>query len=483
MRISEILKDITYRANDTALLSMEVDDIAADDRRVKDGVKTLFFAYSGTDFDSHAVAAELYRSGRVAAVVSERAIAGVPAIVAAEGRKNFALACKNLFLNPASELTMVGVTGTNGKTTITWILESICKAAGMGVVRIGTTGASVMGEVVETDNTTPSPYDFYKLLRMGVDKGARVALAEVSSHALAQDRLHGVFFDVATFTNLTGDHMDYHKDIETYYQAKRLLFNEEHSRKQVINVTHDQGARLYSEADGERFSYSIDKECDFSAYEYYSGASGIDAELMIHDKRFKYNSKLVGDFNLENIIAAVGTAVAMGIPISATQDGVAALENVPGRLEKYTHNGVAAFVDYAHTDDALKNVLIALKKICGGKLITLFGAGGDRDKTKRPRMGAIAQKYSDEVVVTSDNPRTEDLMDIIADILEGMTPSKSVHIKPDRAEAIKYAIEIAQSGDIVLIAGKGHEDYQIVGKTKHHFSDSEHVKLAFEGRS
>jgi UDP-N-acetylmuramoyl-L-alanyl-D-glutamate--2,6-diaminopimelate ligase len=487
MKVSKILDGIKYATarsdtGDPTFMTLEAGDITADSRRPESSGGMLFFAYKGANFDSHDEALRLYNEGKIIGAVVERPL-DMPSIVVEDGRRAFSLACANFFGKPETKLKTVAVTGTNGKTTVTWLLEKIFSEAGMPCVRIGTTGANIpkaadsdVGEVIEIDNTTPSPYDFYKFLAAGVQAGAKAAVAEVSSHALDQDRLFGIVFDVAIFTNLTGDHLDYHKDSESYYQAKKKLFTDAYSYKKVINIANVAGQRLYDEAGVPKTSFAANDSklsSDIRVSRHTFSANGTQAVISCKDKDYSLDSPLVGEFNLENILAAVAGAMAAGVIPEVAVKAAGMLENVPGRLERYSAGGISVFVDFAHTDDALENVLETLRMLAEKRLITVFGAGGDRDKTKRPRMGKIAQRYSDLVVVTSDNPRTEEPARIIADITAGMSMNESVRVVEDREKAIAYAIAEAEAGDIVVIAGKGHESYQIIGAAKHHFSDSE----------
>ncbi|GAB7140906.1 UDP-N-acetylmuramoyl-L-alanyl-D-glutamate--2,6-di aminopimelate ligase [Deferribacterales bacterium RsTz2092] len=465
--------DVLYANNE--LLARDVTSISADSKNItKDASKTLFFAYKGASFDSHMLVEKLYKDDLIIGAISERELS-VPHILVKDGRRAFAVASANWFNRPDKALKLVAITGTNGKTTTTWLVEAILERAGLKPVRIGTTGVHLDGKSYEIDNTTPSSYDFCRYLAMGVESGAKAAVAELSSHALAQDRLAGLHFDVATFTNLTGDHLDYHKEIESYYRAKKRLFDDAYSRIKVININNDYGKRLYSEVEGVKFSYGMN-EGDLYATNYETTLTGINAELSYKDNLYEVHSPLVGEYNLENVLAATASTLVLGIDIKTIVEAISSVGNITGRLERYVGGGVSVFVDYAHTDDALKNVLSALQKLKTGRLIVVFGAGGDRDKTKRPRMGRAVQEYSDLSVVTSDNPRTEEPNSIIEEILAGMRRDSSIHVEVDREKAIKYAIETAKSGDIVVVAGKGHEDYQIIGKTKYHFSDKEVVQ-------
>jgi UDP-N-acetylmuramoyl-L-alanyl-D-glutamate--2,6-diaminopimelate ligase len=476
MRIAELLKGISFESRTD--MTDDFDEICSDSRKIK-GENTLFFAYKGSAFDSHSLSAELYREGKIKHIVSERALDGIASTLVKDGRQAFSAACANYFGNPQKELTLIGVTGTNGKTTVSYLIEKIFEDK--GVVRIGTNGANIMGDMRQTENTTPAPYDFFNFLRQAVDRGAKAAVSEVSSHALSQGRLSGVKFDAAVFTNLTGDHLDYHGNMESYYEAKKLFFSDMYSRKRIINIDNPYGERLFEQINGEKYCCGSAAGADLSALKAAFSFDGIEAVLSYRGKKFEFKSPLVGGHNLENIMAALCTAFALDVPPEEAAQNAEKLRAIPGRLERYSGNGITVFVDYAHTDDALRRITRTLKELSGGKLLTVFGAGGDRDKGKRPRMGKAVEENSDIVVLTNDNPRTETPSAIIDDILGGMENKKNIYVQEDRERAIALAISIAEKGDCVLVAGKGHEDYQIVGKTKRHFSDSETVKKYLYG--
>lgn len=458
----------------------DVKDISYDSRNMKK--KAPFFAYKGVKFDSHTCAKQAVEEFRAPFVVAEHPIEGVPTVVVDDGRKAVALACRNLFGRPDESLVKCAVTGTNGKTTTTYIIESIMTCAGYKPVRMGTTGVHYMGKSIDLDSTTPSTYEYYKHLRMAVDAGCDALVMEVSSHALDQFRVFGTVYDVAAFTNLTGDHLDYHKTMEEYYAAKKKLFTADYSKIGVINTDHDFGKQLAKECEVDKVTFGVGPKCDVGAEEIWFGLEGIKATLISPAGKININSKLVGLHNLENLLAASASCLMLGISGEIIKKGIEEMSNVPGRLEKFkTKKGAFVFVDYAHTDDALINVLSALGNFKDNKLITIFGCGGDRDRTKRPRMAKAAETYSDIVILTSDNPRTEDPQQIFADILAGFENAQNVILTPDRRNAIKQAVEMAEEKDIVLIAGKGHEDYMIIGKEKVHFDDREEVMKCVEG--
>jgi UDP-N-acetylmuramoyl-L-alanyl-D-glutamate--2,6-diaminopimelate ligase len=475
MKVSSLFEEISILSFDAEVdFDTEITDVCFDNRNITDGC--VFFAYKGSTFDSHTVVEQVYATGKVKYVVAERKIENIPTIIVEDGRKALALACRNYFGRPDLQMEKVGVTGTNGKTTVTYILESIFTAAGKKPLRMGTTGHRYAGKDVPSDVTTPPSYEYYRVLADAVKDGCDALAIEVSSHALDQERLYGTKFDAALFTNLTGDHLDYHKTMDEYFAAKRKLFLPEYANIAVVNMDNDYGLKLIKEKNIDTIKYGVNDRAEISAEEISFTLSGISARVRYPGNSFNIKSTLVGLHNLENILSAVSAAIALGISDEAIAQGVENLKNVPGRLEKFEVNGAFVFVDYAHTDDALVNVLEALTPFKKNRVITIFGCGGDRDRTKRPRMAKAAEMYSDVTIVTSDNPRTEDPQRIIEDILKGFVDAEKVIICPDRGEAIKTALNKAQTGDIILIAGKGHENYMIVGTEKFHFDDREEVR-------
>lgn len=480
MKASQLLDGLEIKGFDLDVdFEAEIKDISFDNRDTKK--KCPFFAFKGTHFDSHSFAKEAYEVKKAPFVVAERPIEGVPTVVVEDGRQAIALACRNLFLRPDEDMLKVAVTGTNGKTTTTYIIESIMKEAGMKPVRIGTTGVAYAGQTIDLDSTTPSPYEYYRALRAAADAGCNAMVMEVSSHALDQHRVYGTVFDVAAFTNLTGDHLDYHKTMDEYFNAKKRLFSPVYSKVGVINTDHDFGKRLAKESQVDKVTFGVGPKTDIGAEDIWFGLDGIRAKLNCPAGRIEIDSRLVGLHNLENLLAAASACIMLGIDSGHIKEGIAKMVNVPGRLEKFKkQNGAFIFVDYAHTDDALINVLSALGNFRENRIITVFGCGGDRDRTKRPRMAGAAERNSDVVIVTSDNPRTEDPKQIFGDILQGFENAENVILTPDRRHAIQQAVAMAQDKDIVLIAGKGHEDYMIIGREKIHFDDREEVKKCLE---
>jgi UDP-N-acetylmuramoyl-L-alanyl-D-glutamate--2,6-diaminopimelate ligase len=427
------------------------------------------------------------------AVVGEKPLAGsqVPFFRVSSAARALALIAANFHGRPADQLTLLGVTGTNGKTTTTWLLQSICTAGYTSTGLIGTLGARFAGRSVATQHTTPDPLQLQALLREMVDTGIEAVVMEVSSHALLQERVHGLTFRAAAFTNLSRDHLDYHKDIEDYFQAKRRLFAEQLSAGGVAVVNGDDThtSRIYNELRGQKrmaWKFSRQGNGEISATDVSFSLSGIRATLKTPAGDIPVKSRLVGAHNLENILAAAGLALGAGFSRRDVQEGIERMEAVPGRMERVEGGaGPAVLVDYAHTDDALKRALEAARALAKGRVIVVFGCGGDRDKGKRPLMGSAAAEGADLAVVTSDNPRTEDPEEIISQVLPGLekgglrrisagkakSGEKGYLVEADRRTAITQAVGLARPEDVVLIAGKGHEVIQQVGAERLPFDD------------
>jgi UDP-N-acetylmuramoyl-L-alanyl-D-glutamate--2,6-diaminopimelate ligase len=341
------------------------------------------------------------------------------------------------------------------------------------VLKIGTVQYKVGNEIINANTTTPSSYEFYSLLSKAKSKNIKNVISEVSSHALSQYMVFGFIFDIAVFTNLTGDHLDYHSSMEDYFRAKRSLFTKAYANTALINIDDIYGVRLFKGARINKYSYGFNKDADVHVCHANYTLNGINAIISAFDRYIAVESTLIGKHNLYNIMASLTSAILAGISDNDIQKGIMQLKNVPGRLEKIEKDGIYFFVDYAHTDDALLNVLQSLLPFKKKRIIVVFGCGGNRDRTKRPRMGKIAKKFADLIILTNDNPRFEKPESIISDILKGIKGRNNVYIEEDRRKAIKLAYEFATTGDIILVAGKGHEDYQIMGNSINHFDDKE----------
>jgi len=502
MRIREFLalQDVDQAVGD---LDQEVTGLTYDSRKASAG--KVFFAVPGEIVDGHDFIDEAITRGAAAVVVS-RAGSWVqsPATIRVKNVRNaMGLWAAYFHGRPSRSLRLIGVTGTNGKTTLTYLVESILQAANCEPGVIGTISYRYRGREVPSHHTTPESTDLEELLSDMVESGVRSVAMEVSSHALAQERVRGLDFDVGVFTNLSRDHLDYHADMEEYFAAKRRLFDDylpasaKPDKAAVIYADDPRGERLLAlcQAQGLAvWSYGVVGNRDVRPVQITTGVDGIYGEIQAKQRRVKIASPLVGSVNLQNILGAVGVGCALGLTDDSIARGIAQLHKVPGRLEKVDNTrGFAVLVDYAHTPDALEKALQVVRQLTDKKVIAVFGCGGDRDRGKRPLMGEIAARLSDFAVLTSDNPRTEAPTAILEEVEAGvrqagirkMAPATAVSdvsssekqsgycLEPDRRAAIRLALSVARAGDAVLIAGKGHEDYQILGTTKIHFDDRE----------
>jgi UDP-N-acetylmuramoyl-L-alanyl-D-glutamate--2,6-diaminopimelate ligase len=461
---------------------------------------SLFVAISGLKTDGHLFIEDAIKKGARFVVHEHDFIppAGVTAIRVRDSRRTLGEMARNFFDDPSSALCLIAVTGTNGKTTTTYLLESILKNAGHAVGVLGTVNYRYGTTAVPAPNTTPESFEMQRILREMADHGVTHCIAEVSSHAIALHRVDDCAFDAGIFTNLTQDHLDYHKTMENYFHAKQRFFSEvlptggKKPASMIINGDDPWGQRIIRETAGKCTTYGLDKTSDVTARTHHLSLDGISADIASKNNAFTVSAGLMGKFNLYNMLAAISASLELGVPVEAIKKGLASLPQVPGRLEKVSEPGQPfVFVDYAHTDDALRRVLENLAAFRRKNIITVFGCGGDRDRGKRPLMGEAATRYSDVTIVTSDNPRTENPLEIIKEIEQGIhIPRIELNIKnktdlskaktssgkfytviPDRTRAIFAAIALACEDDIVLIAGKGHEDYQVIGNVKHPFDD------------
>ncbi|MBU0503081.1 MAG: UDP-N-acetylmuramoyl-L-alanyl-D-glutamate--2,6-diaminopimelate ligase [Candidatus Omnitrophica bacterium] len=433
----------------------------------------------GNEFIPEAIArgakAVIYQSpGRQDTKISGR----IPFIKVKDARKALAKLASEFYANPSSLVKVTGVTGTNGKTTVTYLIEALLKEANLSPAVIGTINYRFKNEVIVSKNTTPGPLELQGMLKNMADKGVDSAVMEVSSHALDQDRTMGINFSSAIFTNLTQDHLDYHKTMQDYFLAKAKLFKGLREKSaSIINTDDKYGQRLKRSIRGKRvITYGIRNKADLKALDIRMNINGAEFTLKGLNNEFNLKTRLVGRHNIYNILAAVGWAISEGLSVKIIRGALEKFTLVPGRLEKIdSPKGFSVFVDYAHTDDALKNVITTLRQLTDKKIIVVFGCGGDRDKTKRPKMGRVVSRLADQFIITNDNPRSEDPEVIISDIKKGILNSNYL-VLPDRKKAINKAISLASSGDIVLVAGKGHENYQILKDKIISFNDREIVK-------
>jgi UDP-N-acetylmuramoyl-L-alanyl-D-glutamate--2,6-diaminopimelate ligase len=456
-----------------------VTGIAYDSRRVEPG--HVFVALRGRLADGTAFAHQAIERGAMA-IVSERArpsTLDAPWVVVRDARLALALLAAAFHRHPSSEMQVIGITGTNGKTTTAYLIGSILDAANVRCSVLGTVGYRVGDETRSAVHTTPEAPELQALLRESVDRGCGACAMEVSSHALSLRRVDGMTFAAAVFTNLTRDHLDFHSDMEAYFQAKRRLFEMlPRQAPSLINADDPRGTSL-AQSGGRPVTYAITHPADITPGPLSFSLEGLTFDVRTPRGTIHVRSALIGRPNVYNILAAVSTATALGVSFDAIERGVRALESVPGRFQVVSgsKDEVTVVVDYAHTDDALRNLLETARPLARGRLITVFGCGGDRDRTKRPLMGAVAGRLSDLVLITSDNPRSEDPARIMEEIQRGITADtwRGSSQKPfaivDRREAIAKAIELARPGDLVLIAGKGHEKYQVINDRVFPFDD------------
>jgi UDP-N-acetylmuramoyl-L-alanyl-D-glutamate--2,6-diaminopimelate ligase len=456
-----------------------VTGIAYDSRRVEPG--HVFVALKGQRADGAAFVGDAIGRG-AAAVVSELPAppdVHTPWTIVADARYALALLAAAFYRYPSGQMKVVGITGTNGKTTTAHLIAAIFEAAGIPCGIVGTVGYRVAGEIREATHTTPEAPEIQRLLREMVDRGCGACAMEVSSHALAQRRADETTFAAAVFTNLTRDHLDFHGDMESYFRAKRRLFEMlARDAPSVINLDDPRGPALI-DAGGRPVTYAIARPADVTPGPVPLSLEGLSFDIRTPRGPLQVKSALVGRPNVYNLLAAVGTATALGLSLDAIERGIAALRRVPGRFQVVSNPGddVTVVVDYAHTDDALRNLLETARPLARGRVITVFGCGGDRDRTKRPLMGAVAGRLSDLILITSDNPRSEDPARIIEEIRLGITPDtrrdsdQRILTNVDRRAAITTAVEMAHPGDLVLVAGKGHEKYQVIGDRVLPFDD------------
>jgi UDP-N-acetylmuramoyl-L-alanyl-D-glutamate--2,6-diaminopimelate ligase len=498
MKLSEIIKNIDFLdAPDPEYQdATDISGISINSKKVKEGF--LFIAIPGFKKDGHDYAKEAVANG-AKAVMFQRYLdlpTGIHKILVKDCRKEMAVICRNFYKNPTSEIILTGITGTNGKTTSVFLLDSVFKSAGFLTSYITTVKAEISGVQLSFDRTTPDSLDLNEFFANGLSRGVEAASMEVSSHSIDLHRVDWLEFDYFLFTNLTQDHLDYHENMENYFTVKNRLFSKSDrylfgGKAAAINIDDNYGKKIASSTDLKVLTYGInDRNAMLSTGKIKSSIDGIEMEVALNDKRFStenYNrrflikSPLCGYFNVSNILGVIGIGILANIGQKYIQEGVISMPGVSGRFEKIQiEKEVNVIVDYAHTPDGLDNVLRTARSLLprGAKLISVFGCGGDRDTKKRKIMGGISAGIADFTIITSDNPRNEDPESIIRMIEEGFTLSgNDSYIKiTDRKEAILKALEEAKKNDIVLIAGKGHEDYQEFADRKIHFSDQEVVK-------
>ncbi|XGW00458.1 MAG: UDP-N-acetylmuramoyl-L-alanyl-D-glutamate--2,6-diaminopimelate ligase [Leptolyngbya sp. BL-A-14] len=499
MKLRELLAIVPGIAPlpDHPALEAEVKGLATNSHACQPG--DLFIGMPGTRVDGGDFWAGAIAAGAIAAVVSpqaaqkatseQRASLPTPCILSANDMVSVSAQLAAAFYgNPAQQLKLVGVTGTNGKTTTTHLIEFLLQQAHKSTALLGTLYTRWQGYQQTALHTTPFAVELQRQLAEALAAGCEFSVMEVSSHALAQGRVLGCTFEVSVFTNLTQDHLDFHRDMDDYFAAKALLFSPGYLKGQaIVNVDDPYGQQLLQNLEPARtWSYSTeDTTADLYTSDLQYGADGVTGVLHTPHGEAAFRSPLVGQFNLANLLAAVGAVLHLGLDLNDVVAALPQFGGVPGRMEQVQimpNQDISVIVDYAHTPDSLENLLRAARPFIRGNMICVFGCGGDRDRGKRPQMGRIAADLADRVIVTSDNPRTENPQRILQDVVAGIPDSVKPVVIGDRAEAIRLAILEAQTGDGVLIAGKGHEDYQILGTEKIHFDDREQAQEALKQR-
>ncbi|HSV43622.1 MAG TPA: UDP-N-acetylmuramoyl-L-alanyl-D-glutamate--2,6-diaminopimelate ligase [Candidatus Bathyarchaeia archaeon] len=483
MNLGQLLKDLIVIQEEWQ--GTEISSIETDSRRAHSGA--LFVCLKGPKQDGHAFVNDAIQKGCRAILVdpahaSNLTLTGVCLLAHADPVKILPVLLNRLHHQPCETVHVIGITGTNGKTTTTYLVEAIYESAGRRCGVIGTVNYRFAGKVLAAKNTTPGVVDNFSHLSQMREAGMEACVMEVSSHALVQRRVAGLCFQEAVFTNLTSDHLDYHETQEDYFLAKALLFDGSYEvRQAIINIDDPFGPRLTKMSAVPVITYGIAAEADIRAVQMKMDLSGSRFDLVTPQGMIAMTTPLMGKHNVYNILAAAGISLNEGFSLKDIQQGVAQLAGVPGRLERIDQGQpFSVFVDYAHTEDALQNVLMSIRELKPSRILVLFGCGGDRDKIKRPKMAAVVERYADVAIVTNDNPRTEDPQAIVEDIKRGFQKT-NYEVVLDRELAIQKILNSAGPGDCVLIAGKGHEDYQIFKDRTIHFDDREICRFILKG--
>ena len=481
MKLGELLRNLDV-LDASAAMDMEIGGVSYDSRKTQPG--DLFVAIRGFESDGHKFIPAAMARGAAAVLCEEAPSDGTPYVRVADCRKGLAYVSREFFGDPAKEMTLVGITGTSGKTTSSYLIKHMLEMkldAKVGL--IGTNGNMIGSECLHSDHTTPESYELHKLFRHMADEGCTHVVMEVSSHALALERVAGIEYDVGVYTNLSQDHLDLHGTMEEYAAAKRLLFRQ--CKLGCLNADDKWTDFMLNGATCKAMTFSAESDsADLTAKDIRLSAAGVRFAAVYKDELALTRLAIPGNFSVHNALGAIAVGLSLGISLADCCDAMASAKGVKGRVEVVPTDGdYSIIIDYSHKPGALETVLQTLRPVVKGRLVCLFGCGGDRDKVKRPIMGAIAADNSDFVIVTSDNPRTEEPEEIIREIVAGMknkrTPKKVIC---DREEAIHWAIDNARPGDVILLAGKGHEDYQVVGHEKRHMDEREIVADWLEKR-
>lgn len=483
MKLSELLKDVKYKSA-VGDLNVDIKDITIDSRKVKNG--TLFFCIRGFNTDGHDYAVSAVDKG-AAAIVCEREInqinSNIPVIIVESSRCALADITERFYDFPSRKFNLIGVTGTNGKTSTTYFMESILKEHNRKTGVIGTVEIRIGNEKLEMNlatSTTPDTVELNMLFDKMAYENVTDVVMEVSSHSLELEKVRGCDFDIGIFTNLTQDHLDLHKTMENYCNAKAKLFKM--CKIGIINIDDKYSNKIIEESNCNIMTYSIDKASDLQALNIQYYMDRVKFDVKYKEKMIPFELMVPGRFSVYNALAVIAASISMNIPTNIIQKGISNIKGVPGRIQNIPNDkGFNVIVDYAHTPDGVENIIKAVREFTNGRIITVFGCGGDRDKKKRPIMGEISAKLSDYTILTSDNPRSEEPIDILRDIEIGVQPiTDNYEMIADRREAIYKAVNMAMKNDSVIIAGKGHEDYEIFKDKTIHFDDLEVAKEALE---
>ncbi len=451
---------------------LEIKGIAYDSRKVQDGY--LFIAIKGFETDGHKYIDSAIKNGAVAVLGEDDIDCGCTYVKAKDSRKALALTSAEYFEHPEKKLKIIGLTGTNGKTTTTYLIRQILMLKGLRCDLIGTNQIIIGDSITESSRTTPESFDLFEIFHKMVESGGEYVVMEVSSHSLELDRVYGVTFETAVLTNITQDHLDFHKTMENYAKAKAKLFAM--SKSSAINLDSDYAQICLSTAGEDVLTYSIDNDSLIKADNIKMSERGVIFDIIHKNEPHEMRLGIPGKFSVYNALAAICACINIGIDISDIENGLVLAKSIKGRIEVVrTATPYTVIIDYAHTPDGMENIISAVCDFAKGRVITVFGCGGNRDASKRPKMGRIAEELSDLVVVTSDNPRCEEPEAIIKDILAGMKKDNHITVV-NRKDAIRRAMEIAKEGDIIILAGKGHETYQEIDHVKHDFDERVVVK-------
>lgn len=474
MKLRELLQDVPFLKT-TADMETEIPSVSCDTRENM-APGSMFVALSGFAFDGNKYIPAAMAKGAAVVVTAKEPETDVPYVLVENDRVALARIGANFYGHPAKDLVLIGVTGTNGKTSTTWLLKQILeKCTGEKVGLIGTMENRIGDLVLPTDRTTPESIRLHQLFGQMRDAGCKYAVMEVSSHAIALHRVEGIHFHVGAFTNLTEDHLDFHKTMDAYGETKAQLFD--HCSQAVVNGDSPWGQRMVAGKNVETLTIGVDGPGDLTAKNVEFGREGLKFTALYGNENVDISVPIPGKFTVYNVLTALGISLQLGVALPDAARAIQIVEGVKGRVEVVATPGkdFTVLIDYAHTPDGLENVLSSVRGFCKGRLIAVFGCGGDRDRTKRPIMGQIGARLADLAIITSDNPRTEEPSAIIEDILTGLGEAKNYIAIENRIQAIRYAINIAQTDDIIVLAGKGHETYQEIMGVKHHMDEREIV--------